>query len=311
MAAVKKAIGVYNLGSSIDFDSDINFLTPARSSEARAVSFNLPDKASWTSERTPGALSGRHSVQDWVKMFEGLDMTEEERPQTASIDFSKDGTESFEAQSFTVASRANQMATERIGQPATEASYFQLFNRYIISQTQEDTILIDQRAAWERILYEQYKKMLSKRSGGSQQLLFPKTIRLSPADMQLVEETQSSIKDLGFEFDNIGSNTLIIRGVPSEIPTDNEQEMFEELLDQIRQNYSEIRLSRPDGLIRSLAKRFAPKYNLKMSSQEIREMLNRLFDTSDPNRTPGGEPITVRLSIEKLTSIFHPVGKNK
>lgn len=311
MAAVRKAIGVYNLGSSIDFDNDINFLSPPRSSDAKPVSFNIPGHSSWNSEKPPGAFSKNQSVQDWVKLFEGLDMREEESPATSSIDFSKDGNDNFEPQSFTAGSRANQMATERIGQPATEASYAQLFNRYIISQSSEDTVLIDQRAAWERILYEQYKKMITKRSGGSQQLLFPKTVRLSASDMQLVQETLPSIKALGFEFDDIGGNTLIIRGVPSDIPDENEQEMFEELLDQIRQNYAELKLSRPDGLIRSLAKRFAPKYNLKMSTQEIREMLNRLFDTSDPNRTPSGEPITIRLSVEKLASIFKPVSKNK
>lgn len=311
MAAVRKAIGVYNLGSSIDFDSDTNFLNPPRSQEARPVAFQVSGRADWGAAKSNDAFSGKQSVQDWVKLFEGLDMRDEEKTATAPIDFSKDATENFEAQSFTVASRANQMATERIGQPATEASYFQLFNRYILSQSPEETILIDQRAAWERILYEQYRKMLTRHSGGSQQLLFPKTVRLSAADMQLVQETQSSIRNLGFEFDDIGGNTLIIRGVPSDIPDENEQEMFEELLDQIRQNYAELKLSRPDGLIRSLARRFAPKYNLKMSSQEIREMLNRLFDTADPNRTPGGEPVTIRLSVDKLASIFRPNGKMK
>ncbi len=311
MAAVRRAIGVYNLGTSIDFDSDINFLNPSRSSDPRPVSFNVPQKPDWAGEKRGDALSGGQSVQDWVKLFEGFDVREDEKQTAGLIDFSRETTQGFEPQSFTVASKANQMATEKIGQPATEASFFQIFNRYILSQTSEETVLIDQRAAWERILYEQYRQMLSRRSGGSQQLLFPKTIRLSAADMQLVDDTRTSIRQLGFEFDELGSNSIIIRGVPSDLPDENEQEMFEELLDQIRQNYAELKLSRPDGLIRALAKRFAPKYNLKMSPQEIKQMLARLFDTSDPNRTPGGEPITVRLSVEKLAGIFKPGSKIK
>lgn len=311
MAAVRRAIGVYNLGTSIDFDNDINFLNPSGTPASRPVSFNVPGKSEWAGEKRKDAFSGRQSVQDWVKLFEGLDVQEDEKQSTSLIDFSRDASDGYETQSFTVASKANQMATERIGQPATEASYFQLFNRYILSRTSEETILIDQRAAWERILYEQYRNMLTRRGGGSQQLLFPKTIRLSAADMQLVQDTKSSIRDLGFELDDIGGNSLVIRGVPSDMPDENEQEMFEELLDQIRQNYAELKLSRPDGLIRSLAKRFAPKYNLKMSPHEIREMLTRLFDTSDPNRTPGGEPITVRLTTEKIAGIFKPGAKNQ
>lgn len=308
MAAIRRSIGVYNLGGdSIDFDNDINFLNPPKPVAATPVSFNIPPKPDWGGEKRQDAF-GKQSVQDWVKLFEGLGVQDEERQATGQSDFSQD---SSETQSFTIASRANQMATERIGQPATEATYFQLFNRYIFSQTPEETILIDQRAAWERILYEQYRKMLAKRSGGSQQLLFPKTIRLSAADMELVNDTKSSIRSLGFEFDEIGGSSIVIRGVPSDLPDESEQEMFEELLDQIRQNYAELRLSRPDGLIRSLAKRFAPRYNFKMSAQEIRGMLARLFDTSDPNRTPGGDPITVRLTIEKLATIFRPHHKDK
>lgn len=297
MAAVRKAIGVYNLGSSIDFDSDVNFLRPQ--STPRPVS-----TSSWGDEKSRDRFSGSHSVQDWVKLFEGLDVKEEPTPGFADIPKETQ-------QSFTVASRANQLASERIIQPATEASYFQLFNRYIISQTPEETLMIDQRAAWERILYEQYRNMLTRRTGGSQQLLFPKTVHLSASDMQLVQDTRASIRSLGFEIDDIGSNSIIIRGVPSDLPDENEQDMFEELLDQIRQNYTELKLSRPDGLIRSLAKRFAPKYNVKMSSQEIKEMLNRLFDTSDPNRTPGGDPIIIRLTLEKLAGIFKSSYRNQ
>lgn len=304
MAAVRKAIGVYHLGSSIDFDNDVNFLRSQGG--PKPVSFPGSTSSEWNKERSGDRFSGNHSVQDWVKLFEGLDVREDEKSNPGFIDFPKDS-----PQSFTVASRANQMATERINPPTTEAAYFQLFNRYIISQSAEETLMIDQRAAWERILYEQYRNMLTRRSGGSQQLLFPKTLQLSPADMQLVQDTRTSIRSLGFEFDDMGTNTIIIRGVPSDLPDENEQDMFEELLDQIRQNYTELKLSRPDGLIRSLAKRFAPKYNVKMSPQEIREMLTRLFDTSDPNRTPGGEPIIIKLSLEKLASIFRSNFRNQ
>ncbi len=310
MAAVRKAIGVYNLGASIDFDSDVNFLGPLTPSAPQPVSFQNAGKPDWAGEpRRSGAFPDKDSVSDWVKLFEGLKVPEEDKP--ATMDFSGNSPEEAETQSFTIGSKVNHMASERIAAPETEATYSQLFNRFIISQNADGVLLIDQKAGYERILFERYRKLLTRRSGASQQLLFPKTIRLTPADMQLVTETRKEIRSIGFELDEIGPNELIIRGIPADLPEESEQEMFEELVDQIRQNYSEMKLNRPDSLARSLARRFATKYVVKLGPVEIREFIGQLFASSDPNRTPGGEPVMIRLNPDKLLRLFKSGEGNK
>ncbi|WP_025764011.1 DNA mismatch repair endonuclease MutL [Dyadobacter tibetensis] len=307
MAAVKKAVGVYNLSQSIDFDDNINFLNPgstepSQGSAPRAVT---PDWAAQSHK--PGDSHSKSNLTNWNKLFEGLQSTDGSAGDISSFETSSSGgsrPSAYLEQSRTVASKVNRMASEVIAAPESDAITFQLHNRYILSQVKDGIMLIDQKAAYERILFERYRRMLSNRNGACQQLLFPKTIRVSPSDMQLVQETREQIRSLGFEFDEFGTNQLIIRGIPADLPEESEQDLFEELLEQLKQSYSDLKLKKLESLSRSLARRFAVRYAVKLSTLEIHTLINQLFASTDPNRTPGGEAIIVLLTMDKLATIF-------
>lgn len=306
MAAVKKAVGVYNLSQSIDFDDNINFLNPTASDQnhnliPRTV---MPDWAA-QSKKGEGGQS-RSNLTNWNKLFEGLQNTEDRNRELAAFEINATTVSrpSFQEQPKTIASKINRMASEVISAPESDAVLFQLHNRYILSQVKDGIMLIDQKAAYERILYERYRKMLTNRNGACQQLLFPKTIRLTHSDMQLVNETKKEIRSLGFEFDEFGSNELIIRGIPADLPEESEQDLFEELVEQLKQSYSDLKLNKPESLSRSLARRFSVRYAVKLSFVEIHTLIDQLFASTDPNRTPSGEAIIVLLTMDKLTSIF-------
>ncbi|MCF2489483.1 DNA mismatch repair endonuclease MutL [Dyadobacter sp. CY347] len=306
MAAVKKAVGVYNLSQSIDFDDNINFLNPTSSDQnhnliPRTV---MPDWAA-QSKKSEGGQS-RSNLTNWNKLFEGLQNTEDRNRELAAFEINATTVSrpSFQEQPKTIASKINRMASEVISAPESDAVLFQLHNRYILSQVKDGIMLIDQKAAYERILYERYRKMLTNRNGACQQLLFPKTIRLTHSDMQLVNETKKEIRSLGFEFDEFGSNELIIRGIPADLPEESEQDLFEELIEQLKQSYSDLKLNKPESLSRSLARRFSVRYAVKLSFVEIHTLIDQLFASTDPNRTPSGEAIIVLLTMDKLTSIF-------
>ncbi|MCE6989221.1 DNA mismatch repair endonuclease MutL [Dyadobacter sp. CY323] len=306
MAAVKKAVGVYNLSQSIDFDDNINFLNPPPSEQnhnliPRTV---MPDWAAQSKKSENGP--SRSNLTNWSKLFEGLQNSEDRSRELAAFEIGSTTVSRpiYQEQSKTVASKINRMASEVIAAPESDAVLFQLHNRYILSQVKDGIMLIDQKAAYERILYERYRKMLINRNGACQQLLFPKRIRLTHSDMQLVHETKKEIHSLGFEFDEFGANELIIRGIPADLPEESEQDLFEELVEQLKQSYSDLKLNKPESLSRSLARRFSVRYAVKLSFVEIHTLLDQLFASSDPNRTPGGEAIIVLLTMDKLTSIF-------
>ncbi len=300
MAAVRKAIGVYNLASSIDFDENVNFLggVPAAGREAPAA---RPVQAEWSAGSRDFSRK-KVGFEDWMKLFEGKDRALDEPPVREAAEAQE--LPLNELQSLTFSSKVNRLPAEFVPAPDTDAMLFQLFHQFIVSQAKDGVMLIDQRAAQERILYERYRLLLTKRNGACQQLLFPKTVRLSPADMQLVLETKAEIRSLGFEFEASGPNELQVKGIPADLPDENEQEMFEELVEQLKQNYSELKLNKPDSLARSLARRFAGRYMARLSTPEMHTLIDQLFATSDPHRTPGGDPVIVMLTKDKLFKLF-------
>lgn len=306
MAAVKKAVGIYNLSQSIDFEGNTNFLNSSPSDQnnnliPRTV---MPDWVAQSKKDENG--QSRSNLTNWNKLFQGLQNPDERNRELAAFESNTPTVSrpSYQEESKTVASKVNRMALEAISAPESDAMLFQLHNRFILSQVKDGIMLIDQKAAYERILYERYRKMLTNRNGACQQLLFPKTIRLTHSDMQLVHETKKEIRSLGFEFDEFGSNELIIRGIPADLPEESEQDLFEELIEQLKQSYSDLKLNKPESLSRSLAKRFSIRYAVKLSLVEIHTLINQLFASTDPNRTPTGEAIIVLLTMDKLTSIF-------
>lgn len=306
MAAVKKAVGVYNLSQSIDFEENINFLgqQPIEPNPNLFPKTIMPD---WVAQsRKPDSGASKSNLTNWNKLFEGLQNTENRQRELVAFESSSSSVSrpQYQEQAMTVGSKVNRMASETISAPESDAVIFQLHNRYILSQVKDGIMLIDQKAAYERILYERYRKMLTNRNGASQQLLFPKTVRLTHSDMQLVHETKKEIRSLGFEFDEFGANQVIIRGIPADLPEESEQDLFEELLEQLKQSYSDLKLNKPESLSRSLARRFSSRYAVKLSMVEIHTLINQLFSSTDPNRTPNGEAIIVLLTMDKLSSIF-------
>lgn len=304
MAAVRKAVSTYNLSPSIDFDASTAFLGPGSGTRAMPPAIQ-PDWAGRPKE--PGAARKAGNLTHWNQLFETLQHTSQEdalQQGKLALDETLPQQATFVSHTFTMGSKANQIGSEQSSERLTDPLLFQLHNRYVLAQVKEGVMLIDQKAAYERILYERYRQMLSTRNGLCQQLLFPKTIRLSPADMTLVETTQEEIRSLGFEFDQIGSNELVIRGIPADLPSESEQDLFEELIEQVKQSYTDLKLDRPDTLARSLAKRFSARYTVRLSTAEIQPLIEKLFASSDPHHTPTGEPILVMLTSDKLSKLF-------
>lgn len=307
MAAVRRAIGMYNFTSSIDFEDNVNFLKSPENPSGILSGSARPVQPAWaTRPSEPGVTRKKGTFEDWVKLFEGDSkaLTAESRMDNSPENPSGGELTIAGKQAITFSSRVNRMQTEATPTPDSDAVLTQLHHQFLISQGKDGVILIDQKAAHERILYERYKLLLARRNGASQQLMFPRTVRMSPSDMHLVKETSEEIRSLGFDFDAIGPHELIVRGVPADLPDENEQEMFEELVEQLKLSVSDLKLNRPDSLARSLARKFASRYMGRLSQLEMRTLIDQLFATSDPNRTPSGEPVIVVLSKEKLFRLF-------
>ncbi len=185
-----------------------------------------------------------------------------------------------------------------------EENIVQLQNRYLLAPGKSGMMLIDQRRAYERIMYDQFHAALTKRTGSSQQLLFPKTVVLTPVDFQLAMDLRDDLTNLGFEFDELGQNTFVIRGVPALTMGENEEELFANLLAQLRADTGRLKLDRAESLARSLARRSAAKQAVRLSPSERKALIDQLFTSTNPSYTPTGEPVTVVLTLDKIAGLF-------
>jgi DNA mismatch repair protein MutL len=355
MAAVRKAVGVYNLAPSLDFDSDVNFLSGGRGARPKDSSADTPDAApkpitpSWMSGTAAPAsqpvekadkplplrnesldtAAGRSfdmpsrkadvppkpSVNNWQALFDGVS---DKSPKTETLSAGDWlGPVTTKPAALTPTAPAPESASEpiRIGSRANQReevapdmvddeAIVQVQNRYLLAPVKSGMMLIDQRRAYERILYDQFHASLTKRNGSSQQLLFPKTISLSPVDFQLALDLRDELTSLGFQFDELGHNTFIIRGVPTQTTGEKEEELFANLLAQLREDTGRLKIDRQESMARSLARRSAQRHVIRLSVPERRALVDQLFASANPSYTPGGESIMMVLSLDKIAGLF-------
>lgn len=342
MAAVRKAVGVYNLSPSLDFESDVNFLAgPRRSGAAPLPTGSRSESAdpatsaaprpvtpSWSVagnrtetpppkvernvfrtdslDKAAGAsfdIPKKPSVNNWQALFEGLsDRTETTGPEGDWLGPARPAAASDAEPMVTVGSRANQ--PDELADSIDDETIVQVQHRYLLAPVKSGLMLIDLRRAYERILYDQFQASLTARNGVSQQLLFPKTVTLTPVDFQLALDLRDELASLGFQFDELGQNTFVIRGVPMLTTDENEEELFANLLAQIRADTGRLKLERAESLARSLSRRSATRQVKRLTAAERKALIDQLFASSNPGYTPTGEPVTTVLTLDKIAGLF-------
>lgn len=185
-----------------------------------------------------------------------------------------------------------------------ETPLMQVHWAYIIAITNHGYLLIHQQGAHERILYEQLQKAIFGKPIATQQSLFPVSIELQPADAVLLTELLPDMLQLGYQVEPFGHNSFIIHGTPADVDSGNEQKAIEHILEHYKNFNAEVKFSRREKLIRTLAWQQSIKAGRNLSEKEMRSLVEQLFLCTTPNTTPGGKPTYVEYSIEQLQRTF-------
>ena len=187
-----------------------------------------------------------------------------------------------------------------------DRTLWQLHGRWLLSPVRSGLLVVDQRAAHERILYE---RALASMEGGmapSQQLLFPFTLDPGPADRALLAEILPDLRALGFDMEAPDKKPVLVRGVPAEVTLGNERDVLDELLAQYRQNRDALHLGARENLARSMAARSAIRPGHPLGPVEARSLVDQLFACDDPFSDPSGRPTMTRLSSDEVERRFRP-----
>jgi DNA mismatch repair protein MutL len=297
-SAVKRSLGRYNITPSLDFDQEnsIGHLITQKPFEqivAPVISFN-PDFNPFTDKKTDreipflrdnsGGSRSNPIPKNWDTLYEIS---------------KKDETVQQEIHTEKIIAIDEQEISK-----SSERQFFQIHNRFIMSQIKSGFMLINQQAAHERILYERFLQQLQNHSGVSQQSLFPQSLTLNSSDFELLKELLPDIRALGFDIREFGKNTVVVEGIPADLNNVGEHELLEHLLEGFKNNLAILKLDKRDNLARSLARNAAIKSGTKLSSEEMNLLTDQLFACQMPNLALNGKPVITTFTLNELLERF-------
>ena len=176
----------------------------------------------------------------------------------------------------------------------------QIFNSFILVERDGILEIYDQHIVHERILYEKLKEEYYSSEVSSQQLLVPIRILVDPRERELVFENIESFGKFGFEIDEFGDNEILIRAVPIMNFKDSIENIFREILMNLRENKSkDIR----ENIIISMSCRGAVKANEKLTQDEMEIMVEKLHEIGEYT-CPHGRPIIIKITMNDLEKLF-------
>ena len=183
---------------------------------------------------------------------------------------------------------------------------WQIHDTYILAETRSGLLIIDQHSAHERILFEELMHGFHGNGSVSQRLIFPLTLRLSPAEYSIVEESQSLFERAGFEIEPFGTRTIIVHGAPAPHPYFNAERCLREMLGELANGSELTRAARNqhERIAMTFACKGAIKAGQKLSQREMAQLFERLFTTELPYHDVHGRATIVRLSLDELIRRF-------
>ena len=176
------------------------------------------------------------------------------------------------------------------------------FGTYIILQKNDkELLLIDKHAAHERIIFEKLKK--DKGSGYSQLLLEPITVTLNKIDYTAVTQSLDIFSEAGFDIEDFGSGTVIVRSAPQYLPAEDIESSVIEMAGYLSENKKEIRSEKMEWIYANVSCRAAIKGGNRSTERELIELARQVED-EDIRRCPHGRPVSLVLTKRELERMF-------
>lgn len=164
--------------------------------------------------------------------------------------------------------------------------------------------LIDQHAAHERILFEEFMVNWHKNEMPSQQLVAGMAVQLTPAQATLVTDQMAVLTKLGFEIEPFGPNTFSVRAVPALLAKSDPEVALRNIVDELDQDVKPMQQTIEDVVVKRVCKTAAVKAGQVMSQTEIEALVRQLEACETPHTCPHGRPTLIHLSVATLANQF-------
>lgn len=278
-ASVKEALGKHNIVPSLDFDREEFLEIPyfhkenADKIQKPTVSVNQNYNPFKTQQKQDNS-----KYDNWESLYSG---------------FEKENTKDVQIEQENI-----QQTLEHEEQQ--HSNLYQYKNKYIFSAVKSGLMIIDQKRAYERIVFEQFMKGYSKHAGFSQKNLFPEQLVFSELESIILNGLNEELEEIGFDISCIGNNTFVVNGTPALLENCNPQEVLQTIISNHQKNKADIKSEVFRTLAETLAKYASMHYNKKMSSVEIEQFINNLFSCENANYAPDGKTIITILNDDEF-----------
>ena len=182
-----------------------------------------------------------------------------------------------------------------------------LFKTYIVAEAGDKIFFIDQHVAAERVLYERFVNQMQAEGIPVQGLLLPVTLEATPQQLSILKVHGDIFNKLGFDLEEFGGNTILIRAIPSPLPTRVAAQTITDLLDKLPEApHTEVQLPEAiDNALITLACKSAVKAGDTLDTKEMINLIKELSEAKLPFNCPHSRPIIVEMGRDELERRFH------
>ena len=182
-----------------------------------------------------------------------------------------------------------------------------LFKTYIVAESKDKIFFIDQHVAAERVLYERYVNQMAADGIPVQGLLLPVTLEATPQQLGTLKIHGDIFKKLGFDLEEFGGNTILIRAIPAPLPTRVAAQTVTDLLDRLpAEPHTDGQIPEAiDNALITLACKSAVKAGDSLDTKEMINLVKELSEAKHPFNCPHSRPIIVEMGRDELERRFH------
>ena len=277
LAAVRDALGKFNAVPTIDFDvegrPDIPAFQSGGYSEVKAPRVQVNTSFNPFSTHS----ESQKSTRQWEKLYEQAMATSVQSEPRSEMLFPE--------------------SDERSTQ------HFQYKGQYILTAVQSGLMIVDQRRAHIRILYERYLAQMKEHDAATQGLLFPELLELSPSDAALLSSMLDDVRSLGFDIVPLGGSTFSIVGTPS--GQTNPLAVVQQMIETVKMQDSVDSDALHHRLALVLAQHNAIEVGEVLTPVQMETLIGDLFSCDNPNLSPNGQSVLTILRQEAMDKMFN------
>ena len=265
-SSIKHSLGQFNISPTIDFENSINLNTPY---DYKDKSVSLP-KIEYNRSYNPFELSDQLKIDESFTNVEIL--KKESSLKTIFHDYDK----------------------------YVFFPVFQLNNSYIISKNSSGIVIIDQKRAHQRVLYEKFLKFFSQNKNSSQNLIFPLKLDFNKSEIMILKTLKKPLIHLGFKFKIFDSNNIVLSAFNPVFKESDIFDIFQNLIENQSSDVKKTSLSANDYMAKIFSISSCIKKGIKLEQKEQEALVNDLFACKDPNVSPLNKLIFKVISIDSI-----------